>query len=313
MGEPGVEAFAIGAVAIQVERGGLAEHCALGHQADGHPGAVRRGGPEALAEIVVGVERAQHRGFLEHLLGAVGEGQLADLRRAVERLVAQANHRAGELQGVLHVQAISGIRQVDPVGLPALGMHLDDRQATLAQAENQRAVVQAHAFEHHLRVMAAQFAPALAGRGVVSFHAVQGEVDPALVAADQPGPVAVDLAVVDIIFVAFLARRQAAERRFRGIGIQHPGFAGGLAAQQQHQLALGTGAVAVEKEASVFLVEHQLGRAAAESMAVQLVRPVAVVQLAEEQGLAVVGPGHAAIAIGEGQLADRSSGQFLDE
>jgi hypothetical protein len=37
--------------------------------------------------------------------------------------------------------------------------------------------------------------------------------------------------VVDIVFVAFDPRRQAGERRLRLVGVQYPGFAGGLAAQ----------------------------------------------------------------------------------
>jgi endonuclease/exonuclease/phosphatase family metal-dependent hydrolase len=49
------------------------------------------GGPQALADIVVGVERTEHRGLLEHHLGARGQLQLAHLGRAVEGFVAQAD------------------------------------------------------------------------------------------------------------------------------------------------------------------------------------------------------------------------------
>ncbi len=70
----------------------------------------------------------------------------------------------------------------------------------------------------------------LAGRRCAVVGAEQGEIDPALVAADQPGPIAIELAVVDVIFVALFARCQAGEGRLWPVGVQYPGFAGGLAA-----------------------------------------------------------------------------------
>ncbi|MNY18143.1 hypothetical protein D3C86_1515030 [compost metagenome] len=47
-------------------------------------------------------------------------------------------------------------------------------------------------------------------------------------------------------------------------------------------------------------------------MAIQLVRTMGIVQLAEEQRAAVVGPGQAAVAVGEGQGGDFAAGQLLD-
>ncbi|MCY1506106.1 hypothetical protein D9M68_403440 [compost metagenome] len=313
MGEPRVEAFAIGAVAVQVERRRLAggEHLAARHQADRHLRAVRRGGPQAAALIGVGVEWAFHRGFLEHLLRAAGEVELADLRRAVERLVAQADHRAVEFQAVLHVQAVGRVRQLHAARRLAGGAHFDDRQAAFAQAEDDGVAVEGDFIEHHLRVVADQLAPVGALRRGVG-GGIQGEVDASLVAAHQPGPVAVQAAVVGVVLVAFLARRQAAEGVRGSLGVQHPGLAGGLAVEQQEQLALGAGAVAVQEEAPVAFLEHQLGARAAEAVAVQPVRAVGVVEGGEEQRLAVVGPGHAAVAVVEGQGGDVAAGQVLD-
>ena len=312
MGKPRVEAFAIGAVAVQVQRCRLAEHLALGHQANGDLRTVGGGRPQALADVGVGIERAEHRGFLEHLLGAAGQLQLADLRRAIERFVAQTNQRAGKFQGVLHRQAVGGIRQLHAITRQAVGMYLNDRQAGFTQAQHIGVSVQAQAFKHHLRVMGDKLAPVLT-LGLGFAGGVEREVDAALVAADQPGPLAIELAVVDVVFVVVLARRQAAKLALGRGGIQHPAFAGGLAAEQEDQLALGAGAIAMQKEAPVGFLEHQLGAVLAQGVAIQLVRPVGVVQFGEEQGLVVVGPGQAAVAIVEGQGGDGAAGQVLNK
>ncbi|MCY1286876.1 hypothetical protein D9M70_358550 [compost metagenome] len=198
------------------------------------------------------------------------------------------------------------------VGLGALRMHLDDRQAAFAQAEDESAGVQADTLQHARLVVGDQFLPVGAG-GLAFAGLVEGEVDAGLVAAQQPDPLPVQPAVVGVVLVVFLAWRQAGPGAFWRVGIQHPGFAGGLAVQQQDQLALGTGAIAVEEEAAVAFLEHQRGAGFAQAMAVQAVRAVGVVQLAEEQGGAVVGPGHAAVAVLEGQGGYLAAGQFLDE
>src|SRR5690606_15696514 len=83
VGEPRVEAFAIGAVAVEVERYAAALVLAAAHQADRYASAVSGDGPEALADIGVGVEGAEHRGLLEHGLLTAGQYQLAHLGRAV--------------------------------------------------------------------------------------------------------------------------------------------------------------------------------------------------------------------------------------
>ncbi len=69
----------------------------------------------------------------------------------------------------------------------------------------------------------------------------------------------------------------------------------------------------MQEETSVRLMEHLFGSGAVEAIAKQLVRAMGVVEHAEEQSQAVVGPGHAAIAVLEFQLADLFAGQFLDE
>src|SRR5690606_31270352 len=91
------------------------------------------------------------------------------------------------------------------------------------------------------------------------------------------------------------------------------GLAGGLAAEAEDELALGAGAVAAEEEAPVGLLEHLLGAFVAQAVAMQAPGPVSVVQGDEEQGLAVVGPGHLAVAVVERQFAQQARVQFPDE
>ncbi|MNO69674.1 hypothetical protein D3C76_605320 [compost metagenome] len=190
-------------------------------------------------------------------------------------------------------------------------MHLDDRQAALAQAEDVGAGAEADTFQHYLVAVCDQLRPVLASRLLLT-GVEQGEVDAGLVAADEPGPFAVEATVVRVVLVAFLARRQAAELALRRVGIKGPGLAGGLAVEQEDQLALGARAVAVQEEAAVAFLEHLFGALVAEAMAVQLVRPVGVVELAEKQRAVVVGPGHAAVAVVEGQGAYFAAGEVLD-
>lgn len=217
-----------------------------------------------------------------------------------------------ELQAVLHIQAVGGIRQLHRVGCAAPRMHLDDRQATFAQAEDEGVPVETDAFQHACVVVPDQLAPVLAAR-LCFARGIQGEVDAGLVAAHEPGPLAVQQAVVDVVLVVLLAWRQAAELASGRVGIQHPGLAGGLATQAEHQLALGAGAMTAEEEASVGFLEHQIGACAAERMAIQAMRAVGVVQGDEEQGPAVVGPGHLAVAVVERQLVDVAVAEVLDE
>src|SRR3989338_6833932 len=141
----------------------------------------------------------------------------------------------------------------------------------------------------------------------------QREVDAVLVAADKPAPLAIQSAVVDVVFVTLFTWDHAAERGLRCFGVQHPGFAGGFAAQLQDQLAFGAAAVAAEKEAPIRFVEYQFGCVGAKAVAVEFVRAVGVVQLTEEQRMAVIGPGHAAVAFLERQLDQAVIGQLFDK
>ncbi|MCY1437685.1 hypothetical protein D9M71_538560 [compost metagenome] len=127
MGEPWVEAFAVGAVAIEVQRYRLAQVGAALHQADRHLGTVAGSGPESLAHVLIGVEWAQHRSLFKNLLSTTGELQLAHLGRAIEGLVAQADALAFKLEAVLHIQAVGRIRQLHPVRGKPLWAHFDDR------------------------------------------------------------------------------------------------------------------------------------------------------------------------------------------
>jgi hypothetical protein len=97
--------------------------------------------------------------LLEHLLLARGQFQLAHLGRTVQRFVAQADALAGELQAVLHVQAVGGVRQLHAVGRQALRVHFDDRQAAFAQAQGHGAGIQADAVEHHVVAVGDQVLP----------------------------------------------------------------------------------------------------------------------------------------------------------
>ena len=193
-----------------------------------------------MADVIVGVEDAQHRGFLEHDLRACRQLELAHLGRAIQGLIAQADLVAGKLEAVLYVEAVGGVRQLHPIGRHVLGVYFDNRQATNAQAQGHGVGVQAHAVEHDLVAVGDQVLPVRFGgrRAGVGGH-VQRMVDAVAVAADKPGPLAIALAVVNIVFVVFDPRRQAGEGQVRLLGVQRPDFAGGLAAQGQQQLALG--------------------------------------------------------------------------
>ena len=68
----------------------------------------------------------------------------------------------------------------------------------------------------------------------------------------------------------------------------------------------------MQEEAPIGLVEHQVCRFIAQPVAVQLMRAMGLVQFAEEQRLAVVGPGHAAVAILERQAGYGAGAQLFD-
>src|SRR5690606_2101654 len=142
---------------------------------------------------------------------------------------------------------------------------------------------------------------------------VEREVDAALVAADEPAPLAVQQAVVDVVLVILLARRQAARRLLRLLGVDEPALAGGLAAEGNDQLALRAAAEAVQEEAAIRLLKDDLRLGAVEAVALQAPRPMGIVQFGEEQGAAVVVPDQAGVAVLEGQFAHLAAGQVLDE
>ncbi len=239
---------------------------------------------------------------------------MTHLCRTVQRLIAQANSVAVELQGVLHIQAVRGVGQLHAIGRQILRAYFDDRQAAFAQAQTDRLGVEAHAFEHDLVIVRNQGLPVFANRGATGLFrcVIQREVDAALIAADEPAPHTIEQPVIRIILVPFAARREAGECLLRMIGVQHPRFAGGFAIEQNDQLAFGTAAEAVQEESTVRLVEHQLCRCIAQCVAMQPAGAMGLVQLTEKQGLAVVGPGHASVAVLKRQAADLAGAQFLD-
>ncbi|MNF37718.1 hypothetical protein D3C84_186470 [compost metagenome] len=314
VGEPRIKARTVSAVTVEIQRHGFANHFALHHQADRHLRTVRRSRPQALADVGIGVERAEHRGFFQHRLFAAGEDQLANLRRTVQRLVAQANAVALELQAVLHIETVGRVRQLHAIRRQTVWVNFDNRQSALAQAQGHRLGVQTDAIEHHRIAVGDQVLPVGFGRrGAAVRCLIQGIVDAVTVGADKPRPHAIEQAVIDIIFMILDPRRQASERQVRLVGVQRPDFAGGLAAQRQQQLLLGTGTVAVQEETPVRLVENFFGSGAVEAVTEQLVWTMGVVEYAEKQGQAVISPGHAAVAVLEFQFADFVVGQFLDK
>ena len=172
--------------------------------------------------------------------------------------------------------------------------------------------VQAQAFQHHTVVMGDQQLPFVA-RWYIAKRVIQGKVDPVLVGTHKPGPLPLVQPMVNAVVVAFDPGCQAVESPLRVIGIQHPAFAGGFAVKQQDQLALGARTIAMQEKTPVRLMKHFMRSGFAQGMAPQFVRTMGLVQFCEKQGLAVVGPGHAAIAVGERQLADCAAAQLLDE
>ncbi len=68
----------------------------------------------------------------------------------------------------------------------------------------------------------------------------------------------------------------------------------------------------MQEEATVGLFEDRARTRFAEGMAAQAPGPMGIVQLGEEQRLAVVGPGHAAVTVGEGQGGQVTAAQVLD-
>ena len=69
----------------------------------------------------------------------------------------------------------------------------------------------------------------------------------------------------------------------------------------------------MQEESSVRLMEHFFGGRAVQPVTEQFVRAMGVVQFAEKQRQAVIGPGHAAVTVLEFQFADATVGQFLHE
>ena len=69
----------------------------------------------------------------------------------------------------------------------------------------------------------------------------------------------------------------------------------------------------MQEKSPVRFMKHLMSPGFTQGMTPQLVRAMGVVQLSEKQGLAVIGPGHAAIAVLKGQFSDGASGQLFDE
>ncbi|MNT42199.1 hypothetical protein D3C72_1786000 [compost metagenome] len=68
----------------------------------------------------------------------------------------------------------------------------------------------------------------------------------------------------------------------------------------------------MQEETPVWLFEHGVRGVGAQGVATQAPRAVGVVQLCEEERLAVVGPGQATVAVVERQGGDTATGQVFD-
>ncbi len=78
-------------------------------------------------------------------------------------------------------------------------------------------------------------------------------------------------------------------------------------------MAFGAGPVAVHEIAPVRIVIDLRALLVAQPVTIDLVGSMGVVQLAEEQSAAIVSPGHAAVAVIEGQGGHFACAQILDE
>src|SRR5690606_15258050 len=114
-GEPGIDAGARGPITGERERAGGGHGRGWARQTGGDAGAIGRDGPLPAHFVVVGAEGAFHRRLLEDLLAAAGKLQGANLRRAIERLVTQADARAAVLLTALHMEAVDRIGHFHPV------------------------------------------------------------------------------------------------------------------------------------------------------------------------------------------------------
>jgi len=68
----------------------------------------------------------------------------------------------------------------------------------------------------------------------------------------------------------------------------------------------------MQEETAVGLLEHGSRAAATQGVTTQAPRAMGVIQFGEEQRLAVIGPGQAAVAVLEGQGGDAAVAQVLD-
>ncbi len=154
------------------------------------------------------------------MLAAVQQ-QLPHLRRTVQRLVTQTDAVALELQAVLHIEAVGRVRQLHAIRRLALWVNFDYRQTAFAQAQGHGRRVQRYAVEHHRVAVRNQVLPVGLARHDTGVRClIQGEVDAVTVGADEPGPRAIQRAVVDIVFVILDPGRQAGEGQVRLMRVQ---------------------------------------------------------------------------------------------
>ncbi len=159
--EGGFHADAVGAVAVQQQRGlAVQGHVAAVHHRDGHTGAVRRGGPGAFAGVVPGIEVAQHLLLLQEGVRAGVHVVQVHALRGGEGGVAVA-----QLVGVpLGIGArpghVGGVLEADLMLLPvAQAADTDVRKALTTFAQHQVVAEQVHVLQAHILAMRDHFQP----------------------------------------------------------------------------------------------------------------------------------------------------------
>ena len=130
----------VGAAAVRsvgVEQGGrrsVTLEAFLIHHGHGYPNAIRGGGPEALHDVVVGVEAGGH--FLLLQLGglAVGDGVFVERRGAVEGGVGVADRGGVVLRIAAEGDGVDGFGEGDGLRFAAIdGLDTDLVEAVLAK------------------------------------------------------------------------------------------------------------------------------------------------------------------------------------
>ena len=285
-----VGAEAVGAVAVQEQR-----RLAILHQAllvddrQGHLHAIRGGGFDPFADVVLGVEAAGHFGGLQEL--AFTGRQLVRENRGRRH---QARVHEPDAVGVVlrvgaHVHVVARFREGEPGRLlPGEVVHAQLRNAGLALRDHGKVLEQADSLDEHGRLGRFEVFPVLrVSVGHARHHPL--EVDGAiLVGADVELPVA----VVNRILDALLARREQLELSAGRRAVQEALFGRGGTGRGMQDVFLVVRAVDAKPIQFVLLLvdEPVFFLRLADDVMEQFVRSLGLVLDHVKDGLAVPGP-----------------------